>query len=253
MLNASAMSPTFDGVGRWVESSGEVLDGLWLSQASITSFGDADDSRSTVFSVDGAIVAPRPTTSFPEEAPCLLVAIAWLAFGVQPGRSGDTSERLGVAEVDAEYLIEELAASRAQPDTIDEIQRRIADDRTAVPDQLGIGSFVSSVDAVATDNSIALEGLAPSVSDTSASLPVGTSSVTLTVAARGGYENLLAFIDDLAALERLVIVDLVQLNADVESDDILLDASIRIFTTADLTQDSSSDTAALDDADGHAP
>jgi type IV pilus assembly protein PilM len=60
VIRINGVTPDFESVGAWLESTEDVpaLAGLWLAQASIASYGEADDAVGAVFSVDGAIVAP---------------------------------------------------------------------------------------------------------------------------------------------------------------------------------------------------
>ena len=68
-------------------------------------------------------------------------------------------------------------------------------------------------------------------------LPVGTTSVTISIGARGQYPALLAFVDELHALDRLVVVDLVDLTSDEEdTSQVIMDVELRIFTTEQLVQ-----------------
>lgn len=98
------------------------------------------------------------------------------------------------------------------------------------------GALVSDIDELADSFGVELEQISPSVSlgGSGGSLPRGTSAVSLSLGARGSYEELMAFLDQLSTLDRLVMVDLVQINSDAESGDLFLDASARVFTTADL-------------------
>jgi Tfp pilus assembly protein PilO len=59
--------------------------------------------------------------------------------------------------------------------------------------------------------------------------------VTVSIGARGTYEQVMAFASGLRQLDRLVVFDLVGLTADNEdSGQVIMDLELRIFTTDEL-------------------
>jgi Tfp pilus assembly protein PilO len=103
---------------------------------------------------------------------------------------------------------------------------------------------VSAVDGWADDAGIVIEHLSPTpatAATAAAPLPADTSAVAVTLGARGGYEGLMGFVDSLIAADRIVVVDRIELRADEESADVLLDLDIRIFTTDRLVESTTGD------------
>lgn len=58
MVSVTGVAPDLDGVGRWLESVDSVpgVDGLWLSQSSVTPYGD-DELPAALFTVEGVVAS----------------------------------------------------------------------------------------------------------------------------------------------------------------------------------------------------
>lgn len=186
--------------------------------------------------------------------PSVLAAALWFGVAWLPAATSSATDRQEEAEFERLQLIEELVAARSLPDEADEFDRRIAAAAVAVPDTVDLAVFVRAAGDAAARSGVFVEQIAPltvsSDSDPEAidRLPPGTSSVTISIGARGSYERLLAFVDELVALDRLVVIDLVDLNADEgESDEVVMDLELRIFTTSQLVQTLSFDDDFFDD------
>ena len=186
--------------------------------------------------------------------PSLVVVLLWLVATVVPAALDSTDDDLSLLEEEQAILQSDLAEARAIPDEPDELDRRIAAARTAVPDTAELAAFVRSVDEVGDRSGVSVEQIAPlSVAgaddvDSLVALPSGTSSITISVGASGSYEAAMAFASELGRLERLVVTDLIALTSDEEdSSRVVIDLELRIFTTEQLVVTPQLDDELLDD------
>ena len=171
-----------------------------------------------------------------------------VAFAVWFGLAGLTSaiapdaERLIEAEAERDVLLLDLAEARALPQRAGGFEQRLTETDVAVPPAVDLAGFVRSVDAAGEAAGVFIEQMAPlSVSsDTDdeviTHLPTDTSAVTISIGASGSYDQIMAFADGLRALDRLVVIDRFEANADEENiTQVIADLELRIFTTQVLS------------------
>lgn len=170
--------------------------------------------------------------------PPVVVVILWFGLALVPSALSPHGERRLEIEDERSLLIGELADARALSERVPALEQRLEDTAAAVPPTVELAEFVLATDVAADRTGVAVEQMAPLTvsSDTDDEallfLPFGTSSVTISVGARGTYPQVVAFADAMQALDRLVVVDLIALNADEEdTSQIILDLEMRIFTT----------------------
>ena len=196
--------------------------------------------------------------------PPTVAVLLWFGFALVPSALSSQAEERIAIEDEQSRLIVELAAARRLSDVRPEFEGRLADTARAVPPTVDLATFIRATDAAADQTGVTIEQMAPLVvsSDTDEEaisvLPTGTSSVSISVGATGTYSQVIAFADALRALDRLVVLDRIDLNADEEeTSKIILDLELRIFTTDALVTGSDIDDAfddgfdeSLDEAGG---
>lgn len=180
--------------------------------------------------------------------PCLLMVGIWFAGSWVPTQTSSVDDRKQDAQAELELLTDELEAARSLGDVTDELDLEIAVAEAAVPSTAEMGRFVRDAGAAGVRTGISVGQIAPLAvsSDTDPesllSLPVGTSSVLVSVGATGRYLDLVSFVDELTAMDRLVLVDAIEFRSDEgDSDAVVLDLELRIFTTAVLTTEPQSE------------
>ncbi len=181
-------------------------------------------------------------------APALTLSV-WFAASWIPAQSGTEAARLQQAEDDRVQLIAELNEASLLDENLDLFEQRIATTESAIPPESQLGVFIADAGIAGNRAGVTIDQIAPlavsgddDVDDQLAELPVGTSSIVISIGAVGTYPGLLAFVDELTALDRLVLIDLVDLNVDDEiSEQVILDLELRVFTTAVLTPEAEPD------------
>lgn len=195
-----------------------------------------------------------------------LAALAlWFGAGWLPPTLSDGAERLTQLQTDRDGLVAEVAAAQVLPAEAGSADQRLAAATAAVPAEPELPAFVQLVGQLAAATGTAVDQVSPLTvsSDTDAEattrLPPGTSSITLSVGARGPYEALMGFVDQLRHQPRLVVVDLVDLTADEnDANALVANLELRIFTTKALVNTpapvdpAAGDPAAVDSSAGAA-
>lgn len=194
--------------------------------------------------------------------PPLAALALWFGVGWLPPMLSGEAERLAQVEAERDGLLFEVAAARSLPAGVGPAEQRLAAAVAAVPAEPEVSGFVRLVGGLASAKGITVDQISPlaASSDTDAEattrLPAGTSSITLSIGARGAYEALMGFLDELRHQPRLVIVDLIDLRTD-ENDAAALVAEleVRIFTTEALVRpaDIEDPAAAIEDPAADAP
>ena len=181
----------------------------------------------------------RPLLQF--AGPSVLAAGAWFVFGWFPSQPSAAADRQSEAQSELAVLSAELGEARSLEAELTTFAAEIAVAESAVPADRSIDDFGRSADEAATSAGIAIDQIAPLAvsSDTdpesSAQLPSGTSSVSISIGATGTYPGLMGFVAALEALDRLVLVDSIEMRADeADSSIVVLDLEVRIFTTENL-------------------
>jgi Tfp pilus assembly protein PilO len=174
--------------------------------------------------------------------PPAVVVVVWFALAWLPGTLSGHEARQEEAEGERVLLLADLAKARALPNQVADLEARLAETDVAVPETVELAEFLRAASAAGDRAGIEIEHTAPlTVSsdadqEDAATLPAGTSSVSISIGARGGYDQVVAFADELRALDRLVVIDLMDLTTDEEdTNTLILDVELRIFTTEELT------------------
>lgn len=173
--------------------------------------------------------------------PSLAVVLIWFGAGWLPAALSTNDERRMAAADERQILVDDLETARGLTELEPKLDGRVDDAAVAVPATVEIATFVRATGAAGDKAEVFIEQMAPlTVSsdeddDAVTRLPGGTSSVTISIGARGGYEQVMAFVDALLALDRLVVIDLIDMTADEEdTGQLILDLELRIFTTEQL-------------------
>jgi Tfp pilus assembly protein PilO len=185
----------------------------------------------------------------PIALPPLILVILWAGAVWWPLRSGTSSEQERLATIQAEQLslvstIDGLNTATDQLAAYDADLDRFA---VAIPAQLDMATFIRQIDAEAGASGIQIDLLSPnevlggSTRDAKRPLPIGVSSVTLSLAGQGSFESAMDFVERLTALPRLVVVDVFGLSAvDGDAEQIIVDLELRVFTTEALVANAQS-------------
>lgn len=186
--------------------------------------------------------------------PAMVIVVTWFGLAWLPAVLSGHDDRRIAAEEERGLLIVDLAEARTLPSQLVGLEARLAETQIAVPATVELAEFVRATDVAADRAGIAVEQMAPLTvsSDTDeealTSLPVDTSSVSISIGARGGYDQVLGFADELLAMGRLVVIDLMDLTTDEEdASQIILDLELRIFTTQQLVTASDLDAGLFDE------
>jgi len=176
--------------------------------------------------------------------PALFAVGIWFAVGWLPTQTSSVGERQDDAQAEISALVTELEAARSVAGVTDDLDAGIEAAEAAVPSASLVAEFVREAGAAGDLTGVTIDQIAPlAVSSDSDSegierLPFGTSSILVSIGATGDYGALISFMDELTAMDRLVLVDIVELRAeDSDTTTLLLDLELRIFTTANLTAD----------------
>ncbi len=175
--------------------------------------------------------------------PPLAVLAVWFGVGWLPPMLSGDADRLTRVETERDGLLAEVAAARSLPAEAEPAERRLAAAVAAVPADPEVSGFVRLVGELASAKGITVDQVSPLAASSDADaeattrLPAGTSSITLSIGARGAYGALMGFLDELRHQPRLVIVDLIDLRTD-ENDAAALvgELEVRIFTTEALVR-----------------
>lgn len=183
-------------------------------------------------------------------APTLAVFLIWIAVAGYPSMRalGAAEERQEVANVERSALLLAFEDIRALPDREEQTLQQIDDLGLLIPDGLDVGALIQSIDQAGTMNGVAVEKFSPSQIDDSSTLlasrvlPAGISSVTFGLTAQGQYESMIGFLESLEQLDRLILLDSIDIHTDAESSLVLTtEIVLRVFTSAAITQSSSAE------------
>ncbi len=186
-------------------------------------------------------------------APLLAVTV-WFALSWVPSQSGSADRRAREAESERAQVSADLKNAATLPTIVPQLDQRILATDRAVPPGAELAQFIADTGDAATRAGITIDQIAPLSIDTGDNpdspllLPAGTSSILVSIGATGGYQNLLDFVDDLTGFNRLVLVDVIDLNSDEAiSQQVTMDLELRIFTTGALTPQPQADFSATGD------
>ncbi len=186
-------------------------------------------------------------------APLVAVFAVWVALAVvvTGGEQTDADDRVLAARTEQASLAAEIGA-RSELTPLDVVADVEAAFDGAIPDDVSIDAFVRSLHALAAERGVSIDQVAPldltGAATGNQTLPNGVSAIPVSVTGRGTYAQVLPFVDDLNAADRLVVIDSLSIAADEEATGfVTLDLSFRLFTTAEAAVDPSEDPFAFDD------
>ncbi len=189
-------------------------------------------------------------------APLLAVTV-WFASSWVPSQSGSADHLMGQAESERAQVSADLVNAATLPAIARQLDQRIRATELAVPAAAELAQFITNTGDAATRTGVIIDQIAPLSIDSGDNLdgpvvlPADTSSILVSIGATGGYQNLLNFVDELTGFDRLVLVDVIDLNAnEAISQQVTMDLELRIFTTATLTPQPQADVGAAGDSTG---
>ncbi len=194
----------------------------------------------------------RPKTLAQYGAPTLAVVVIWAVIAGYPlvRDLGAADDRLDLASTERAALLASFEEVQGLPDRQEEIFQQMDELEVLVPDGVELGSLIHLVDQAGIMNGVAVENFSPSrLSDNSTllvsnAMPEGISSVTIELVARGQYESMVGFLESLERLDRLVLLDSVDLHTDAESSlGLTAEIVLRVFTSATIDQSNLTDTS----------
>ncbi len=192
-----------------------------------------------------------PKTLAQYGAPTLAVVVIWAAIAGYPlvRDLGAADERLDLASTERAALLASFEAVQGLPDRQEEIFQQMDELEVLVPDGVELGSLIHLVDQAGIAHGVAVENFSPSrLNDGSTllasdAMPEGISSVTIDLVARGQYGSMVGFLESLERLDRLVLLDSVDLHTDADSSlGLTAEIVLRIFTSAVIDQSNLTDT-----------
>lgn len=185
-------------------------------------------------------------------APSLLVAMLWFAVSGYPSLKAarDADTRYEAAKTETAALLDSLVRIQTLPTELAETERRASLVVAAIPEQMELGSLIQSVDRAGQENNVLVESFSPiQILDNTSStietrVPDGISSVSFGLAAMGTYEDIIGFALALENLDRLLVLDSIEIFADAEDSLVLVtEIQLRVFTSGALTDAAAGDLA----------
>ncbi len=165
----------------------------------------------------------------------LVVLVAWylLLWGPQGGRIEDAQAERDAATARNQQLLTQVerlqGAKERQPELVAQNDRL----KAAIPDQPDLAAFILSADDAASTSGVTFMAITPQAPATAedATLP---TVVAVSIEAEGGYFQVLDFVNRLEDLDRLVVIDSIDV-APQDDSGLALTVALqgRIFTTAE--------------------
>lgn len=166
----------------------------------------------------------------------VVVLLAWFVFLWRPQSAAlDTAaEREATAantNAELELRVQRLRAAQADAPAL---RARVAALQVAVPEDPELAEFILAADTAATESGVDLLTISPTPPAPSLD-PALPSSVNLAITVDGGYFQVLDYLNRLSVMDRLVVIDTLNLaatSAEPGFTDISVSFSARMFTTA---------------------
>ena len=141
----------------------------------------------------------------------VLIVAAWWVFVFSPARSD--ANKVGSEVTAAKAKSRSLETEQKQLEDLEKRAPQIQADRdrlrSAVPDQPELATFIEQANQLGTDTGVTWVSISPS--EPAAGTAAGTINVALQV--KGGYYQVLDYLNRLESIPRLVVVDQVSLAA----------------------------------------
>lgn len=166
--------------------------------------------------------------------PVALVVVAVLGLGLWPTHrsSVTTDERIEAATLERAALEARVAVLTPLVGDTAAIEAELVVLERRVPAAHDTAGLLIELDAIADSVGIALLGVVPDAGEGTGAAPDGWTAVGFDLRLRGGYLEVIDFVEALAVAERLVVVDAIAIEAATTG---ALDATVglRVFHTAD--------------------
>ncbi len=176
--------------------------------------------------------------------PAILVVAVWFGLAWWPSERSlaAAEDRINVAATDRAELLTTLNEVKELRALIPTIERKSKLVETAIPPTVEMASFVEELSTVARGNDVRITSLSPQRIDDGETAPptiippAGVSAISIGISFEAEYEGLLGFLSDVDTLERLALIDSVEIAAGVDEQTLLaVNVELRIFTTAAIT------------------
>lgn len=160
---------------------------------------------------------------------CAVLLVAWFMLLWSPKSSelSSAKTRRTAAESKAAELETRVARLQASLQRSPELQADLDRVRSAVPTTPDLPQFILDTDDAASRAGVEFLSITPTPPAPGTS---GPTEVRLSMTAKGGYQSMLDFLDNLLTMRRLVVVDEVTITPD--EDDLNASISGRMFTSA---------------------
>lgn len=176
--------------------------------------------------------------------PSVVVLLVWVGVVWVPTRGdlGQAVTRIEDAQQERVRLANRLDTIQTLPSLEARMQRRTRELGRAIPVRANLGNFLASVDSAALWNDVVVDNLAPTgITDNGSAplntrMPEGISSISIGLTVSGDYAHLLQFLEALEDMNRLVIVDAIDVFAAIEDSTVLsIIIELRIFTSGPIS------------------
>lgn len=184
-------------------------------------------------------------------ASVLLVLWFLLLWSPQGGRLQDAEKRVASAEEANTALELRLGRLRASQERVPELMADVEELRRAVPDEPELAQFILDANDAATDAGVDFLSISPGLPEQSN--PALPPVISLSINVTGSYFSVLDYLDRLAELPRIVVIDDITLTPNESDSGSGLGVSItgRMFATS-APQIAPTTTTTIAPADGDA-
>lgn len=164
----------------------------------------------------------------------LAVMVIWYFILWSPASADleDARERTEAAEDEADLLQIRLQRLQDLQDRAPVLQSRLEELRAAVPDTPDLARFILESDEAANRSGIDFVSISPSP-PAAPTEPGGPAVINVSINALGGYFQTLDFLNRLADLDRVIVIDTLSVSASTQGGIVELNATIsgRLFVT----------------------
>ena len=162
---------------------------------------------------------------------CGVLLVAWfmLLWSPKGSQLADAKEREAAAETEAQELEAKLARLQEGLQNSPQLQADLDRVRSAVPVTADLPQFILDADDAASRAGVEFLSITPSEPEPGVTTP---TQVKLALTAKGEYQPLLAFLDELLRMRRLVLLDGITITTDEETGALNAALDARMFTTA---------------------
>lgn len=157
----------------------------------------------------------------------VVVLLLWFFLLWSPRSSdlSDAEDQHQAAQDEADRLELRLRRLLTLQDQAPELRSSLEALRAAVPDDPDLAAFILEADDAATQSGIDFVSITPN-EPSAAEAPAGPAVIDLSISAIGGYFQTLDFLNRLADLDRLVVIDSLGISASAQAGIVELNTSI---------------------------